>query len=622
MCGIAGKISLREITAEQLRAMTDTLIHRGPDAEGLKIIQRNGRWIGLGHRRLKIIDLSDGANQPFQSPDENLTLVFNGEIYNFRELQRKYFTGENFRTHSDTEVILKMHEKFGADCVKHFRGQFALAIYDKEKDLLFLARDQLGKKPLYYYFNGAVLVFASRVDALLTQPEVQTQIDFALLDDFLAFNYIPADVSAFKNIYKLPAGHTLSFGKGQARLHKYWDLDFRQKINISFPDALLKTAEILREAVNLRLIADVPLGAHLSGGLDSSLITALLAEQGAVKTFSIGFSQKDFSELSHARLVADYLGTEHQEFIVTPDAIAIMPELIDSYDEPNADPSQIPMYYLCRLTRQKVTVALGGDGGDECFGGYERYAGMLYQHYFRQIPRGWRQILYSAIKNLPETEARRSFLRRLKWLCKVSLSSEAESYWQANLSFDDTLKNKLYTDKMPRGAGGQIFSKTFSGAPADNLVDRMLYHDTKLYLNYDLLVKADRSAMRHSLEGRAPFLDVRLIEFAASLPAKYKIHNFQLKYLLKKIAAKYLPREIIYRKKQGFGVPLNSWFRNELKQYTEELFSNSLLAASGYFQKNSLLDLLSAHQRGVNHGRRLFTLAVLENWLRKYQGYI
>ena len=599
--------------------MTDRLVRRGPDTAGCKISQNNGKWIGLGHRRLKIIDLSDNANQPFVSPEENLSLVYNGEVYNFRELKQQYLAGETFQTKSDTEVVLKMYAKFGADCVKYFRGAFALAIYDRGKDLLFLARDHLGKKPLYYYFNGTALVFASRVDAILTQPEVKTKIDFALLDDFLTFNYIPSDHSAFQNIYKLPAGHTLSFGKQQIKIEKYWDIAYRPKSNISFAEALAQTEKILREAVNLRLVSDVPLGAHLSGGLDSSLITALLAERGAVKTFSIGFDQKDFNELNYARTVAEYLHTDHTEFTVTPDAISIMPELIDSYDEPNADPSQIPMYYLCRLTKEKVTVALNGDGGDENFGGYERYLGMLYQSYFRKIPKVLRQGLYAAIRRLPESSAHRSLLRRLKWLCKVSLSNEAESYLQANLSFDDTLKNKIYTAQMPRGNGARDFVKTFTDAPADNLPDRMFYTDIKLYLNHDLLVKADRSAMHHALEGRSPLLDARLMEFTAGLPDNYKIHNFQTKYLLKKIAEKYLPKEIIYRKKQGFGVPLNAWFRNELKQYTTDLFNNSVLAQSGHFQKQGLPALLDEHQRGVNHGRRLFTLVILENWARKYR---
>jgi asparagine synthase (glutamine-hydrolysing) len=366
----------------------------------------------------------------------------------------------------------------------------------------------------------------------------------------------------------------------------------------------------------------VPLGAHLSGGVDSSLITALLAERGRVKTFAIGFSQKDFNELSYARIVAQKFNTEHYEFTVTPDAVSILPELIDSHDEPNADPSQIPMHYLCKLTREHVTVALNGDGGDECFGGYERYQGMLYQNLFRKIPKPLRQIFYAGIRSLPESAAHRSFLRRLKWLCKVSLSDAAESYYQANLSFDAALKNKLYTDKMPRGSGAREFRQVFENAPADNLVDKMLYTDLKLYLRNDLLVKADRAAMRHSLEGRSPFLDTRLLEFTAALPAQYKIHNFQLKYLLKKIAAKYLPPEIIYRKKQGFGVPLNAWFRNELRQYAADLFNDSLLVSSGYFRKDALLNLLSEQQRGVNHGRRLFTLVILENWLRKYRKYI
>lgn len=611
MCGIVGKITLNEITSEHIQGMTNSLLRKSQNAADCKIIRQNDKWIGLGQHQLKT-----GLKT-----DEDPCLVFDGEIYNFQELKQQYLTDEVFLFGSAEEIILKMYVKFGAACVKYLRGVFAFAIYDRGKDLLLLASDQIGAKPLYYYFNGTALVFASRVDAILSQPEVKTKIDFALLDDFLTFNYISSDNSAFQNIYKLPAGHTLTFGR-QLKIEKYWDIDYRQKTNITFPDALAQTEKILYEAVDLRRAADVSLGTHLSGGVDSSLITALLAKHGSVKTFSIGYEQKDFNELNYARTVAEYLGTEHTEFTVTPDAIAIMPELIDSYDEPNADPSQIPMYYLCKLTKEKVGIALNGDGGDESFGGYERYLGMLYQSYFRKIPQTLRRGLYTVIRGLPESSAHRSLLRRLKWLCKVSLSSEAESYLQANLSFEDALKNKIYTEKMLRGNSARNFVKIFTEAPAENLLDRMLYTDIKTYLNHDLLAKADRSARQHSLIGRAPLLDVRLMEFAASLPVHYKIHNFQTKYLLKKIAEKYLPKEIIYRKKQGFGVPINNWFRNELKQYTTDLFNNSVLDKSGYFQKIGLLNILTEQQNGINHGRRLFTLVILENWLRKYQGYI
>lgn len=535
----------------------------------------------------------------------------------------RFFNGTIYNAPSDTsDFILKMYAQHGTDCVKHFRGTFAFALYDKTQDLLFLARDPLGQKPLYYYFDGANFFFADRIDDLLAHSEVKTKINFALIDDFLTFNYIPSDNSVFENIYKVPAGHILTFQNQQITLKKYWDIDYRPKLNISLSEALVQTEELLRDAVTLQTATELPLGAHLSGGVDSSLITALMAERGTVKTFSIGFEQKDFNELTHAKIVADYLQTNHTEFIVTPDAIGIMPELIDSYDEPNADPSQIPMHYLCRLTKEKVSIALNGDGGDESFGGYERYLGMLYQSYFRKIPKVLRQSLYRAVSGLPENSAHRSFVRRLKWLCKVSLSSEAESYLQADLSFSDALKNKLYTDKMLRGQGAQNFVQTFLTAPANNLLDKMLYTDFKLYLNHDLLVKADRSAARHSLEGRSPLLDIRLMEFAAGLPDKYKIHKLQTKYLLKKISEKYLPKKIIYRKKQGFGVPLNNWFRNGLKQYTESLFNESILAEAGYFNRAGLLNLLAEQQNGVNHGRRLFALVILENWLKKYRSYI
>ncbi len=624
MCGINGKITTQEqlISQEIIHKMNEKIIRRGPDAEGIELFRDGSNFVGFGHRRLKIIDLSDSANQPFVSDDGKVVLVFNGEIYNFQELKKEYFKDDIFKTTSDTEVILKLYQKFGIELVYKLRGMFAIAIYDKTISKLCLLRDHLGKKPLFYYQDNNSFIFSSQIKPILENAEVKKELDLAVLDDYLSFNYIPGDNSIYKNIKKLPPASYLEFSAGKVSIKKYWQLNYTEKISLFENDIIKRVDNLLHEATKMRMIADVPLGAFLSGGIDSSLIVAIMARYtDKVKTFSIGFDQKDFSELAWAKKIADQFKTEHHEFVVRPNMVDIIDDLVDAFEEPYADPSQIPMYYLSKLTREHVTVALNGDGGDESFAGYERYLGMFYQDKYRRVPKVMRSTLYNIIKNLPENTAHHSFIRRFKWLNKISLCDNAEAYLQIYRSFDDELKNKLYTDNMRQqigsGEGDSEFLRFFNSNTARELTDKILNTDVNTYLPQDLLVKADRSTMFHSLEGRSPFLDYKLMEYAASIPAKYKLNGRNLKYLLKKIAENYLPKEIIYRKKQGFGVPLGSWFRNELKEYLLDLFSASELVNNGIMNRAGLDNLINEHLAGkINHGRRLFTLVILEKWLQ------
>lgn len=624
MCGINGKITTREqlLSQEIIHNMNEQIVRRGPDAEGLELFRDGTNFVGFGHRRLKIVDLSDNANQPFVSEDGQVVMVFDGEIYNFLELKKEYFKDDVFKTNSSTEVVLKLYQKFGLELVDKLRGMFAIAIYDKTISKLFLIRDHLGKKPLFYYQDNNSFIFSSQIKPILTNVEVKKELNLAVLDDYLSFNYIPADNSIYQNIKKLPPASYLELSAGKAVIKRYWQLNYTEKTSLFEPDLIKRVDNLLNESTKIRMIGDVPLGAFLSGGLDSSLIVAIMAKYtDKVKTFSIGFDQKDFSELAWAKKIADKFKTEHHEFVISPNMVDVVDGLIEAFEEPYADPSQIPMYYLSKLTRQYVNVALNGDGGDEAFAGYERYLGMIYQDKYRCVPKVIRSSLYSLIEKLPENTAHHSFIRRFKWLNKISLSESDTAYLQIHRSFDSQLKETLYTDQMKEkigsGAGEREFLGFFNANNANELLDKILNTDVNTYLPQDLLVKSDRSTMYHSLEARSPFLDYQFMEYAASLPTKYKLQGSNLKYLLKKLAGKYLPNEIIARKKQGFGVPLGSWFRHELKEYLLDVFAAPALVKQNILTQAGLNKIITEHHSGsLNHGRRLFTLVMLEKWLQ------
>ena len=612
MCGIVGRIekSGRETDPQILRRMADVLRHRGPDQEGY--YRKNG--VGLEHRRLSIIDLVTG-NQPLKNETNDIILVANGEIYNFQKLRQELEKrGHSFRTKSDNEVIVHLYEEKGVECLKELRGMFAFGLWDEKKEQLLLARDRLGKKPLVYAETPSSFNFASEIQALLLAPDIKKEIDRQAIDDYLTLQYIPSPRSIFSDIKKLPAGHYLTYQKGRISLKNYWEIDFNHKIEVSEPEAERLVLDTLQEAVRLRMVSDVPLGAFLSGGIDSSAVVSLMSRvsEKPVRTFSIGFSEKDYDELEYAKKVARLFGTEHSEFMVRPDIIAILPEIVKHYNEPFGDNSAIPTYYLCAETKKTVTVALSGDGGDENFAGYPRYQQALILEKFRPF-------LSKLPKSLAEIIPRNGSGRQHKiaWaLNEAQGLSEAERYSRWMTVFPLPEKEALYQPSFKNLLSTDPYQKLKDLWPrANNHLDKMLFSDFNLYLPDCLQVKMDIASMSHGLEVRSPFLDQKVVELTASFPAEYKLRSGQSKYLLKKIFKDILPAKVLKRKKMGFGVPLAVWFRNELKDYLASVILSEKALKRGYFNPGYLKKLFNEHARGrANHANRLYLLLILEIW--------
>ena len=634
MCGIVGiaNANSQGASREILERMNAAIVHRGPDEDGFYVNEN----VGLAMRRLSIIDLA-GGQQPIYNADKTALIVFNGEIYNFQELRADLEKqGDEFDTNSDTEVILHLYDKYGADCVQHLRGMFAFAIWDKRDKSLFIARDRVGKKPLLYSHqpNGN-LIFGSEFRALLEHPEISREVDYEAIDNYLSYLCVPAPLTAFKQIRKLEPGHWLRWKDGEIKMQRYWSPDFSKKIKISQTEAEEETLRILREAVKLRLISEVPLGAFLSGGVDSSAVVALMAEESSspVKTFSIGFEEQDYSEIKYARKVAEHVGAEHHEFIVKPNALEVLPMLVEHYGEPYADSSAIPTYYVARETRQYVTVALNGDGGDESFAGYERYVAMHLAEKYQKIPRIMREMFINkAINLLPGSESRRSRVRDLKRFLQSATLPQNERYLRWMSAVKPDMKNQLYSRQFHSeietlttngngvfGLSSKVLGAYFDKAGGYGLTDTLLSVDQQTYLPNDLLVKVDIASMAVSLEARSPFLDHKVIEFAASLPEKFKLRGLQPKYLLKKIAARLVPREVIYRPKMGFGVPINHWFRGELKGFLREVLLSEKAQKRGLFKSEAVTQLVDAHLTGKrDNSPQLWTLLMLELWFQKF----
>jgi len=623
MCGICGIVDFRsgsEIDRDRLRRMCTTLAHRGPDREGIYV---KGP-AGLGHRRLSIIDLQTG-DQPM--PDETRTLwtVFNGEIYNFQSLRRNLEgEGVRFLTQSDTEVLPHLFKRFGWEMLEHLRGMFAFAIWDEREERLFLARDRLGQKPLFYYERGGLLIFASEIKAILEHPEIKREIDPVAFDDFLTYNCVPPPRTMFAGIQKLPPAHFLVFDRGGLKVERYWDVEFRPDPKISFEEAKAGVLQRLTEATELRMISDVPLGAFLSGGVDSSLIVALMSRAGAgrMKTYSIGFEQEAWSELPYARAVAERYGTEHHEFTVRPEAIQLLPRLIEQFDEPFGDSSAIPTYVLAEMTRKHVKVALNGDGGDESFAGYPRHLGALLLERYQKLPRWFRVGVVPGL--IPDRQGRGRFFRRLRRMNEASLLTLERAY----CSFIEihspedkaALRGRGLTSLLGSHDSRQALVDLLkAGRGGDETLGRLLYTDLNAYLPDDLLVKIDRMTMAHGLEGRSPLLDHRLVEYAARLPAKYKVHGRTLKYLLKSIARDFVPPELIDRPKQGFAVPVGEWFRGELKPLVSRLLASSRFVAMGWLDRGAVDAFWAEHLSGDrNHRHKLWGLINLELWHQRY----
>jgi asparagine synthase (glutamine-hydrolysing) len=633
MCGIAGILDLRDrpVAPSLVRRLCDVLVHRGPDDEGYYM---DGS-VGLGQRRLAILDLA-GGRQPMSNEDGTIWITFNGAIYNFRELrERLEGLGHRFATRSDTEVIVHAYEQYGPDCMKELRGMFAFALWDQPRQTLLAARDRVGKKPLFYAEVDGQWVFASELQALLRHPGLVREVDRAALDEYLTYGYVPAPRTIFRGVHKLPPAHYLTLrlrrgGGGDPEVHveRYWRLAYEPKLGLSEGDAADGLLEVLREAVRLRMIADVPLGALLSGGIDSSIVVALMSQLSdrPVKTFSIGFDDQEFNELPHARRVAERCGTEHHELIVRPNALEVLPTLVRHYGEPYADSSAIPTYYVAKLTREHVKVALNGDGGDECFAGYERYAAGLAADRYGRIPAALRTLAIEPFSRLIPTSApRRSRLRQARSFLEVAGQPAPQRYLRWISYFSAEGKSALYSSEFQdRLAGNQAESWLLGMwdqfvAAGLNPLDRMLALDVESYLPNDLLVKMDIATMANSLEARSPFLDHEVMEFCARLPAGYKLRGMQLKYLLKKAGKGLLPPETLARRKMGFGVPVGNWMRGELRSWAEDLLLSPRALKRGYFQPEALRQLVDGHLEGrEDRAYQLWALLWLELWHQEF----
>jgi asparagine synthase (glutamine-hydrolysing) len=626
MCGIVGTVrpAGRPADGQLLARMNEAILHRGPDEEGAYL---RGR-VGMAMRRLAIIDLS-GGQQPISNEDGTAWIVYNGEIYNYRELKSELEQlGHRFRTDCDTEAVVHAYEEWGADCPRHFRGMFAFAIWDERKEELFLARDRVGKKPLLYAHRpGGDFVFGSEFRALLRHPEVGREIDREAVHYYLTFMCVPAPLTAYRDIRKLEPGHTLTLTRdGQVRTERYWHLDINRKIKITEEEAGERAVELLREAVRVRLMSEVPLGAFLSGGVDSSAVVALMSEASPtpVKTFSIGFEEQDFSELHHARRVAERVGADHHEFIVRPDALEVLPTLVEHYGEPYADSSAIPTYYVARETRRHVTVALNGDGGDECFAGYERYAAMSLSEHYRRLPEALREkVIRRAVGLLPSSEVRPGRVRRVKRFLRAAGLPPVERYLRWVSVIDRQTKRGVYTDEFWRETAGldagRWLAPWFAQANGAGVVDAALLADTMTYLPNDLLVKVDIASMAVSLEARSPFLDHHVIEFAASLPSSLKLRGLTTKYLLKKTLRRLLPSENLTRPKMGFGVPIGHWFRGRMQPFLREHLLSDRVARRGMLRPEAVRRMVEEHTSGArDHAHPLWTLLMLELWFQRF----
>jgi len=624
MCGIVGIVRSDGLDVDRalLTRMADAVRHRGPDDDGFYL---NGP-VGLGMRRLSIIDLAGGA-QPIHNQDRSAWIVFNGEIYNYRQLRDQLEKlGHTFYTNSDTEAIIHAYDQYGADCPEHLRGMFAFAIWDERTQELFLARDRVGKKPVLYAQVNGQLVFGSEFSALLQHPDIGKDIDFEALNHYLSFMCVPAPLTAYREIRKLEPGHSLRYRKGEIRIERYWQPDFSRKVDISEQEAGEEAIKILRDAVKVRLMSEVPLGAFLSGGIDSSAVVALMSEESSapVKTFSIGFEEQEFSELQHARRVAAHVGADHHEFIVRPDALEVLPILVEHYGEPYADSSAVPTYYVARETRKHVTVALNGDGGDESFAGYERYAAMRLAEKYHRIPAVLRDtVLRQAIELMPSSETKRGRVRDVKRFVEAASLPKVERYLRWLSVFDSQAKQDLCTDnfrqKTQAHSPAGIIDPWFARANGSGIVDAALLTDIMTYLPNDLLVKVDIATMANSLEARSPFLDHHVIEFAASLPEKYKLRGLTTKYLLKQVLKKLLPAENVDRRKMGFGVPIGHWFRGKLQPFLRETILSESALKRGLFKPDAVKRLVELHTRSErDYSHQLWTLLMLELWFRRF----
>jgi asparagine synthase (glutamine-hydrolysing) len=627
MCGLVGIFHLREpvdIDRELLSSMNETQFHRGPDEGGL----HTEPGVGLGHRRLSIIDLASGQ-QPLFNEDNSVVVVYNGEIYNFPELadELKAF-GHTFRTHCDTEVIVHAWEQWGEKCVDRFRGMFAFALWDRNQQALFIARDRLGIKPLYYAeLPDGQFIFASELKAMMRHPKLQKELDPLAIEDYFAFGYIPEPRTIFQHAKKLPPAHTIKLTRGKPvpEPREYWDVPFEKVQTGSEDDVANELIERLSEAIKIRLIAEVPLGAFLSGGVDSSAVVALMAQQSkgeAVNTCSIGFLDQEYNETEFAEMVAARYNTHHYQEQVDPSDFDLIEILAGLYDEPYADSSAIPTYRVCELAKKRVTVALSGDGGDENFAGYRRHRWHMNEERVRGlIPQTIRSPLFGMLGR---------FYPKMDWAPKIfrakstfqALGRDSVSAYMHSMSvvYDD-LRKSMFSTNLKKQLGGyhaqEVFYHHLKRAPTEHPLSVIQYIDTKTYLPGDILTKVDRASMAHALEVRVPILDHKFVEWVSGLPPDMKLRGKEGKYILKKALEPYVPNDVLYRRKMGFAVPLASWFRGPLKERVRESLCSERLSDTGYFDMSFVKKLVDDHQSGLReHSAVLWSLLMFESFLQ------
>lgn len=624
MCGIAGFSTqgFNHVGLESLEQMGATMAHRGPDQHGEYVDEQ----IGLAHRRLSILDLSEAGRQPMFSSDESLVLVFNGEIYNYPELRaEEEKLGASFRSNSDTEIILHLYAKYGTDCLQYLNGMFAFALWDKNTQMLFLARDRVGKKPLYYYVQDEKFAFASEIKALLTLPDVPREIRIDAVRDFFAYQYVPDPKSIFKHIHKLPAGHFMIFKDGQITINEYWDLSF-SRTSSKDEDALLNDLKHITEAcTKRRMMADVPLGAFLSGGVDSSGVVANMAKatETPVKTCTIGFDDEQYNESEFAKVVAEQYNTEHHEFTVHQNVSERLEEIVGYFDEPFADPSLVPTFFVSELARKAVTVAVAGDGGDEVFAGYEKYTTDAIENRLRQkfpsaIRRSVFPLMSRILRKIPLTAARRG----ASLLSSLAVSP-ARGFYITNAQMTDHQWTELVNAEFAKELGeydpGTLTESFYDKADGNDHLAKILYTDIKTYLVGGILVKVDRTSMANSLEVRAPLLDKEVLEFAATLPSKFKFRDGVKKYILKKLFTPLLPDSILHRKKMGFSVPLATWLREELHVIAHKHLIADPQGLLAVFDVQQINKLWQQHQsKSHDHSAVLWSMLMYEMWWCRY----
>jgi len=616
MCGICGKIYFdhsRAVNKSELKGMTDLLVHRGPDDEGFYI----NRNIGLGFRRLSIIDLTTG-HQPLTNEDETIWIVFNGEIYNFLDLRRDLMKkGHTFRTKTDTEVIVHLYEEYGKDCVQYLRGMFAFAIWDEKNRKVFCARDRFGIKPFFYYYDDEQFIFGSELKLILNSNDVKQEIDFLSLDSYFAYGYTTGRKTIFKNIQKLEPANILELSLLDRKIDisKYWGIIFEPDYSKSEEQWCEEIEECLSESVKMHLISDVPLGAFLSGGIDSSSVVALMSKHSSmpVKTFSIGFKEKRYYELSFAREIAKKYQTEHHEKIIQPDSIALLPILVQAYDEPFAESSAIPTYYISKFAREFVTVVLSGDGGDELFAGYDSYLKLNSFYKYNITSNAFNKVFWGNIYKMIPSKVKGKGITYF-------LSKEPETLGAYFSVITQPERTKLYKPeiweqikKMPAESYKEAI---ITNSLSEDFVSKMQELDVRTYLVDDILTKVDRASMQNSLEVRVPILDHKVAELSFRIPSRLKLKNRKKKYIFKKAMSKYLTPNVINHKKQGFVVPLNMWFKSDLKTYVHDRLNTKNSFISRYLDTKIVIKMINDHNTGMRDlNQKIWALLFLDAWL-------